>query len=181
MTKERQRLLDELGFVWQVRNRTTWDVRFQELVRFKEVNGTTIVPQQQYKLFLKGEHSFLTPDRREQLESIGFIWSMKGRGVGSPRGSGGGDGGSVKSGGGGGTDVMQQDEKPPAVKQETNPAAAVAAAVAAASEPPAVAAAVAAVPEPPNAPEVGMPMMDEGTVVPMEDDGLPTPLNAATV
>ena len=128
MTKERQKLLDEVGFVWQVRNRTTWDVRFQELVDFKESRGTTIVPQhfsenralgkwvrnenrlrhvcvcvclygvlpgklkplffvsfqvakqrEQYKLLLKGEHSFLTPDRREQLESIGFVWSMKGR------------------------------------------------------------------------------------------------------
>ena len=35
--------------------------------------------REQYKLLLKGEHSFLTPDRREQLESIGFVWSMKGR------------------------------------------------------------------------------------------------------
>lgn len=35
--------------------------------------------REQYKLLKKGEHSFLTPDRLEQLNSIGFVWSMKGR------------------------------------------------------------------------------------------------------
>lgn len=45
MTKDRQRLLDEIGFVWQVRNRTTWDTRFAELLEFKEQKGTTVVPQ----------------------------------------------------------------------------------------------------------------------------------------
>lgn len=45
MTKDRQKLLDSIGFVWQVRNRTTWDTRFQELLEFKEARGTTIVPQ----------------------------------------------------------------------------------------------------------------------------------------
>jgi Helicase associated domain len=48
MTKDRQRLLDELGFVWQVRNRTTWDMRFAELLEFKEQKGTTVVPQREY-------------------------------------------------------------------------------------------------------------------------------------
>ena len=47
MTKDRQRLLDELGFVWQVRNRTTWDMRFAELIEFKEQKGTTVVPQRE--------------------------------------------------------------------------------------------------------------------------------------
>jgi hypothetical protein len=48
MTKDRQRLLDEIGFVWQVRNRTTWDMRFAELLEFKEQKGTTVVPQREY-------------------------------------------------------------------------------------------------------------------------------------
>ena len=50
MTKDRQRLLDEIGFVWQVRNRTTWDTRFAELMEFKEQKGTTVVPQREYLL-----------------------------------------------------------------------------------------------------------------------------------
>jgi hypothetical protein len=48
MTKDRQRLLDEIGFVWQVRNRTTWDTRFAELIEFKEQKGTTVVPQRTF-------------------------------------------------------------------------------------------------------------------------------------
>mmetsp|Transcript_22232 Transcript_22232/g.32817 ORF Transcript_22232/g.32817 Transcript_22232/m.32817 type:complete len:479 (-) Transcript_22232:439-1875(-) len=95
MTKDRQRLLDEIDFVWQVRNRTTWDTRFAELVDFNKQKGTTVVPQhyttnkalgkwvakqrEQFKLLKNGEHSFLTPDRLEQLNSIRFVWSMKGR------------------------------------------------------------------------------------------------------
>ena len=35
--------------------------------------------REQHRALKKGEHSFLTPDRLEQLNSIGFVWSMKGR------------------------------------------------------------------------------------------------------
>jgi Helicase associated domain len=35
--------------------------------------------REQYRALKKGEHSFLTPDRLEQLNQIGFVWSMKGR------------------------------------------------------------------------------------------------------
>lgn len=48
MTKDRQRLLDEVGFVWQVRNRTTWDIRFAELIEFKAQKGSTVVPQREF-------------------------------------------------------------------------------------------------------------------------------------
>ena len=45
MTKERQKMLDDLDFTWQIRNKTNWDIRYQELLEFKEKNGTTVVPQ----------------------------------------------------------------------------------------------------------------------------------------
>jgi Helicase associated domain len=35
--------------------------------------------REQYRAHKKGDHSFLTPDRLEQLNSVGFVWSMKGR------------------------------------------------------------------------------------------------------
>ena len=35
--------------------------------------------REQHRALKKGEHSFLTPDRLEQLNSVGFVWSMKGR------------------------------------------------------------------------------------------------------
>lgn len=34
--------------------------------------------REQYKLHKKGKHSFLTPDRLEKLNSIGFVWSVRG-------------------------------------------------------------------------------------------------------
>ena len=46
MTIKRKALLDELGFVWQVRQRTGWNDRYDELIKFKEQYGDTIVPQQ---------------------------------------------------------------------------------------------------------------------------------------
>eukprot|EP00542_Grammatophora_oceanica_P000828 CAMPEP_0194070140 /NCGR_PEP_ID=MMETSP0009_2-20130614/88023_1 /TAXON_ID=210454 /ORGANISM="Grammatophora oceanica, Strain CCMP 410" /LENGTH=354 /DNA_ID=CAMNT_0038723391 /DNA_START=218 /DNA_END=1282 /DNA_ORIENTATION=- len=95
MTKERQRLLDDVGFVWQVRNKSSWEIRFKELLEYKEKHGTTVVPQhykenkalgkwvakqrEQYRFLKEGRHSFLTPDRLELLNTCGFIWSLKGR------------------------------------------------------------------------------------------------------
>jgi hypothetical protein len=35
--------------------------------------------REQYKLKRQGKHSFLTPDREEQLVQIGFVWSIKGQ------------------------------------------------------------------------------------------------------
>jgi hypothetical protein len=58
MTKERQKMLDDVGFVWAVRNRTTWDTRFEELVKFKEERGNTTVPQRKFFASIgKGLHS----------------------------------------------------------------------------------------------------------------------------
>jgi Helicase associated domain len=93
MTDARQHQLEQLGFVWHVRNRPEWEVRFTELVEYKAANGDCKVPQhykpnrslgkwvakqrEQYKLRLKGQHSFLTPYREEKLNSIGFSWFVR--------------------------------------------------------------------------------------------------------
>jgi len=96
LTKDRVNLLELIGFVWQVRQRTGWQDRFEQLIEFKaKNNGSTIVPQhyaenralgkwvakqrEQYRLLSMGKHSFLTPDRVQQLKSIDFVWSVKGR------------------------------------------------------------------------------------------------------
>jgi hypothetical protein len=96
MTHSRKALLDELGFVWQLRQRTGWDDRYNELVQFKEQYGDTMVPQlysankalgkwvakqrEQHRLLHAGKHSFLTPDRLQQLNEIGFVWHVQGPG-----------------------------------------------------------------------------------------------------
>ena len=93
MTKERQAKLEALGFAWQVRNRPEWDVRYNELLEYKEKHGDCKVPQhfkankalgkwvakqrEQYKLLKSGKHSFLTPYRLEKLEDVGFVWQVR--------------------------------------------------------------------------------------------------------
>merc|ERR1712238_429550 len=94
LTKQRKELLDEIGFHFRIRNRPEWMTKHDELLIYKEENGHTRVPQhytpnkalgkwvakqrEQYKLYKKGKHSFLTPDRLEKLNTIGFVWSVRG-------------------------------------------------------------------------------------------------------
>jgi hypothetical protein len=96
MTTKRKARLDELGFIWQLRQRSGWDERYNELVQFKEQYGDTMVPQlysanralgkwvakqrEQHRLLQTGRHSFLTPDRLKQLTDIGFVWHVQGPG-----------------------------------------------------------------------------------------------------
>lgn len=93
LTAERRQKLEEIGFVWQVRDRPAWDIRFNELLEYKTKFGHCKVPQhykdnkslgkwvakqrEQYKRHLKGEHTFLTPLRLEKLNEAGFVWSMR--------------------------------------------------------------------------------------------------------
>ncbi len=95
LSDERERKLNEIGFVWSLRNRTDWNERFQQLVRFKEAEGHCVVPQmyslnkalgkwvskqrEQYRLYLQNKPSFMTEERIAMLNDIGFAWSVKGR------------------------------------------------------------------------------------------------------
>jgi hypothetical protein len=95
LTIEREQKLNEIGFTWSIRNRTDWDSRFEDLVLFKSEFGHCVVPQlysnpkglgkwvskqrEQYKRLMDGKSSFITQDRIEKLNGIGFSWSAKGR------------------------------------------------------------------------------------------------------
>eukprot|EP00581_Thalassiosira_minuscula_P007000 CAMPEP_0183706548 /NCGR_PEP_ID=MMETSP0737-20130205/3328_1 /TAXON_ID=385413 /ORGANISM="Thalassiosira miniscula, Strain CCMP1093" /LENGTH=498 /DNA_ID=CAMNT_0025933963 /DNA_START=170 /DNA_END=1666 /DNA_ORIENTATION=+ len=97
MTEERKAKLDEIGFVWKVRDRADWNDRYEQLLEFKKENGHCIVPQhytrnralgkwvakqrEQYRFYREGKHSFLTEERIDLLKSVGFVWQIKGRGV----------------------------------------------------------------------------------------------------
>ena len=72
--------------------RKPWDVRFQELIEYKERYGHTKVPQSSpylgnwvhqqrthYKLMIQGKKSLMTPARAEKLNAIGFIFEVKPR------------------------------------------------------------------------------------------------------
>lgn len=95
LNDERQQKLDDLNFTWSLRNRTDWQARFEELCDFKEEYGHCVVPQlfsqnkslgkwvskqrEQYRKLLDGKSSFMTKERIDQLDNIGFSWSAKGR------------------------------------------------------------------------------------------------------
>jgi hypothetical protein len=89
LTTTRQRLLEDMGFLWNVRY-SVWDQRFQELVAFRCSNGHCNVPlrckrfpklgtwvkcqRRQYRLLDMGRKSNMTPARITQLNNLGFAW-----------------------------------------------------------------------------------------------------------
>ena len=89
LTPFRQRLLEDLGFVWNIR-RNVWDERYDELVNFNTVHGHCNVPlkftaspklgtwvkcqRRQYALMMKDQPSNMTHERVERLNRLGFKW-----------------------------------------------------------------------------------------------------------
>jgi hypothetical protein len=71
-----------------------WFQKYQELVRYRETHRDCLVPpnasthkslsqwakrqRYQYKLREEGKHSNLTDERKQALESIGFVWNTQG-------------------------------------------------------------------------------------------------------
>eukprot|EP00566_Odontella_aurita_P010121 CAMPEP_0113547012 /NCGR_PEP_ID=MMETSP0015_2-20120614/12119_1 /TAXON_ID=2838 /ORGANISM="Odontella" /LENGTH=425 /DNA_ID=CAMNT_0000447519 /DNA_START=402 /DNA_END=1679 /DNA_ORIENTATION=+ /assembly_acc=CAM_ASM_000160 len=95
MTDDRMQKLQALNFTWRIRDRIDWSDRYNELLEFRTENGHCIVPQhylsnkplgkwvakqrEQYRFKVEGKHSFLTEERIQLLNDIGFAWSIKGR------------------------------------------------------------------------------------------------------
>jgi hypothetical protein len=88
ITGEHLRLLDELRFTWQHRERGSWDDRLAEVAAFKAKNGHCEIPPnypENPKLgrFINAMRTQrnsggLSPDRIGKLDALGFAW-------GSPR------------------------------------------------------------------------------------------------
>ena len=92
MTPKRLNLLIQIGFEWSIDRMAhkKWQDRFEELCNFRELNGHCNVPfkykenkklgkwvdnqRYQYKMLAEGRKSYLTAERIECLEKIGFIW-----------------------------------------------------------------------------------------------------------
>jgi len=104
LTEDRIKSLEELGFVWSMKKpvsegrakilQAQWEQRLQELQEYKQVHGDCNVPlkgkdrelskfvmnqRYYYKTILQGEKNSLTPKRIQDLENIGFVWTLKGR------------------------------------------------------------------------------------------------------
>lgn len=94
MTDERIQHLESVGFVWDSHN-TIWEQRIAEIEEFRRLHGHVTVPstykenmklatwvkqqRRQYKLFSQGRPSNITLERIEQLQSLGFEWSLRTR------------------------------------------------------------------------------------------------------
>ena len=92
MTDEREMKLEEIGFVWAIQE-TAWEERYRELEAFRKVHGHCNVPstfrdnqslsvwvkcqRRQRKLFQRGVRCFITAERIERLNRIGFLWNVR--------------------------------------------------------------------------------------------------------
>jgi len=90
MSKERIKLLEEIGFDWSPRA-TNWNLRVRELKEYKKQNGNCLVPIQYdknpklgrwvstqrkfYKQYQNGDTARITKERIKQLDDIGFAWN----------------------------------------------------------------------------------------------------------
>lgn len=84
---ERGKRLDEIGFVWRLIEPNSWESMFDRLVEYKRVRGNCNVPQKQGANKRLGKwvntqrthykRGTLRPDRKQQLDSIGFVWNLR--------------------------------------------------------------------------------------------------------
>jgi superfamily II DNA or RNA helicase len=87
ITDEQVRLLDELGFTWQLRERGNWEDRYQELLEFREKHGHCNVFRAYEKkpklaafvnsMRTKKASGQLSEERKRLLEAIGFQWEVR--------------------------------------------------------------------------------------------------------
>jgi len=90
--EERAKRLDEIGFMWTLVETVSWEDMFASLVEFKKVHGHCNVPQKsrehkslEQKRLGKWVNSQrtantrgkLNPARKQQLDSIGFVWNLR--------------------------------------------------------------------------------------------------------
>jgi hypothetical protein len=94
MTVEREKTLEDLGFIWSSHNEDVREERLNEIRDFRKTFGHCNVPssyaenmrlsiwvkyqRRQYKLFRRGENrSTLTQDRIDKLTDLGFVWNPR--------------------------------------------------------------------------------------------------------
>lgn len=85
LSVERHEKLDSIGFVWEFNPDSKWNQRFQELTEYKTVTGNCNVSRLHSKLgiWVSNQRQWmkrgsLRADRKSKLDSIGFVWELKG-------------------------------------------------------------------------------------------------------
>lgn len=92
MTADRVKALDDIGFVWDSQG-AAWGERLGELQQFRQTYVHCNVPsnfndnprlatwikcqRRQYKLYMEGKPSNMTPQRIQHLENLGFEWELR--------------------------------------------------------------------------------------------------------
>uniref|UniRef100_A0A7S4NAE3 Helicase-associated domain-containing protein n=1 Tax=Odontella aurita TaxID=265563 RepID=A0A7S4NAE3_9STRA len=92
MTEERVKMLEDIGFIWDCQE-ATWKEKVQELRKYRKLHGNCEVPsnysgnkqlaiwvkcqRRMYSLYLEGKPCSITPERISELESEGFVWSIR--------------------------------------------------------------------------------------------------------
>uniref|UniRef100_A0A7S4IX66 Helicase-associated domain-containing protein n=1 Tax=Odontella aurita TaxID=265563 RepID=A0A7S4IX66_9STRA len=90
LTPEKIRMLEDLSFEWRLHDRKIWWYEYKLLRKYWEEHGDCNVPtdtpeglnqaewatvqRRHYKRRQQGDYSFLTDDRVQALNDIGFIW-----------------------------------------------------------------------------------------------------------
>lgn len=94
LTQQRVDELNRLGFAWTIReSHASWMDRFNELKEFRKANGHCNVPKVyaknpnlgswvqeqrfQHRRILKGKSTYLTDDKIQALEELGFKWCLR--------------------------------------------------------------------------------------------------------
>ena len=85
LSDERIRRLNEIGFIWDYRLKTTWDEMYAALVAFQKLNGHCEVPtewqgSQKLSNWVKAQRSYrrkLDKERCKLLDDVGFCWNPK--------------------------------------------------------------------------------------------------------
>lgn len=92
MSDAREIALEQVGFRWEY-HKVAWEERLKELHEFREEKGHCNVPstypenpqlsvwvqcqRRQYKLYCKGERSYMTEERIEKLRGLDFVWDPR--------------------------------------------------------------------------------------------------------
>ena len=85
LSDNRRRLLDSIGFIWNLRDRA-WEEGYSRLVKFRLREGHSCVPQYhiegafrlgQWVSLPRRRQKKLHTERRRRLDSVGFVWNPR--------------------------------------------------------------------------------------------------------
>ena len=90
LSQEEHSSLNQLGFSWELRERGTWEDRFEEVVAYRNLHGDCNIPTtypENPKLGrfvnatrVQNNRGTLSPERKRRLDEIGFVWQIRRRG-----------------------------------------------------------------------------------------------------